>query len=126
MHPRFGIEKTYHVQVAGFPTREELEKLTQGVYLSEGRVRARRVKRLKPQGESLWLEIVLSEGKNREIRRMLAKLGHKVMRLRRVAIGPIQISALAEGKSRRLSQHEVNLLKQEIHKHDRAGEPHHA
>ncbi|MFL5241811.1 MAG: pseudouridine synthase [Gemmataceae bacterium] len=126
MHPRFGIEKTYHVQVAGFPKREELEKLTQGVYLSEGRVRARRVKRLKPQGESLWLEIVLSEGKNREIRRMLAKLGHKVMRLRRVAIGPVQIGALAEGKSRRLSDYEVNLLEQEIQKHDRAGEPHHA
>src|SRR5713226_153466 len=58
MHPRFGIEKTYLVQVAGFPIREELEKLTKGVYLSEGRVRAQRVKRLKPQGESLWLEIV--------------------------------------------------------------------
>jgi 23S rRNA pseudouridine2605 synthase len=126
MHPRFGIAKTYHVQVAGFPTREELEKLTKGVYLSEGRVRAQRVKRLKPQGESLWLEIVLSEGKNREIRRMLAKLGHKVMRLRRVAIGPIQIGVLAEGKSRPLSKHEVGLLKQEFQKHDRAEEPHHA
>jgi 23S rRNA pseudouridine2605 synthase len=122
MHPRYGIEKTYHVQVAGFPTREELDKLTKGVYLSEGRVRARRVKRLKVQGESLWLEIVLSEGKNREIRRMLAKLGHKVMRLIRVAIGPVQIGHLASGKSRRLNKHEINQLDLARHRHDAAKE----
>jgi 23S rRNA pseudouridine2605 synthase len=118
MHPRYGIEKTYHVQVAGFPAREELDKLTKGIYLSEGRVRARHVKKLKAQGESLWLEIVLSEGKNREIRRMLAKLGHKAMRLIRVAIGPIQIGHLALGKSRRLNKHEINQLDLASHRQD--------
>ena len=85
MHPRFGVEKTYHVQVAGLPQREDLQQLLKGVWLSDGHVRARRVKRLKTQGESAWLEVVLSEGKNREVRRMLARLGHKVMRLRRIA-----------------------------------------
>jgi 23S rRNA pseudouridine2605 synthase len=123
MHPRYGIEKTYHVLVAGFPSREELDKLTKGVYLSDGRVRARRVKRLRSQGESLWLEVVLSEGKNREIRRMLAKLGHKVMRLLRVAIGPVQIGPLASGKSRRLNKHEIHLLEEESHRPERVEEP---
>jgi 23S rRNA pseudouridine2605 synthase len=102
MHPRFGVEKTYHVQVAGRPEREDLRQLLKGVWLSEGHVRARRVRRLKGQGESTWLEVVLSEGKNREIRRMLARLGHKVLRLRRVAIGPVLLGHLAPGKSRPL------------------------
>ena len=111
MHPRFGVVKTYHVQVAGFPTREQVQLLLRGVFLSEGKVRAKHVRRLKTQGDSTWLKIVLSEGKNREIRRMLAKLGHKVMRLQRVAIGPIEIGALAKGKSRRLSLPEINALR---------------
>jgi 23S rRNA pseudouridine2605 synthase len=111
MHPRFGVVKTYHVQVAGFPTREQVQMLLRGVFLSEGKVRAKHVRKLKTQGDSTWLKIVLSEGKNREIRRMLAKLGHKVMRLQRVAIGPIEIGALAKGKSRRLSLPEINALR---------------
>jgi 23S rRNA pseudouridine2605 synthase len=111
MHPRFGIEKTYHVQVAGKPSREELQGLLKGVYLSDGFVRARHVRRMKTQGDSTWLEVVLSEGKNREIRRMLARLGHKVMRLRRVALGPVQLGSLAAGKSRRLTGQEMARLR---------------
>lgn len=110
-HPRFGVEKTYHVQVAGHPDRENLERLIKGVWLSEGHVRARRVRRLKSQGESTWLEIVLNEGKNREIRRMLARLGHKVMVLRRVAIGPIHLDKLRRGKARRLKVEELERLR---------------
>lgn len=111
MHPRFGVEKTYLVQVAGTPTREELQQLLTGVWLSDGHVKARHVKRLKRQGDSAWLRITLSEGKNREIRRMLARLKHKVMRLRRIAFGPIDIGALSAGKSRRLSLAEVEALR---------------
>src|SRR6516165_2033311 len=59
MHPRFGVEKTYLVQVAGKPGREDLQQLLKGVWLSDGHVRARRIKPLKSQGESTWLEIVL-------------------------------------------------------------------
>jgi 23S rRNA pseudouridine2605 synthase len=53
---------------------------------------------MKPQGNSTWLRITLAEGRNREIRRMLAKFGHKVMRLKRVAIGPILLDRLPKGK----------------------------
>src|SRR5208283_1899604 len=111
MHPRFGVEKTYVVQVAGRPSPEDLSKLMKGVWLSEGHVRARHVKRLKTQGESAWLQIVLSEGKNREIRRMLARLGHKVMRLRRLTLGPLRLGRLASGKARPLTARELSQLK---------------
>jgi 23S rRNA pseudouridine2605 synthase len=110
-HPRFGVEKTYHVQVAGVPKLSELQALTKGIWLSEGRVRARRVRRIGRRGESTFLEIVLAEGKNREIRRMLAKLGHKVLTLRRVAIGPIRLGRLKPGKARRLSLPELAALR---------------
>jgi 23S rRNA pseudouridine2605 synthase len=111
MHPRFGVEKTYLVQVAGRPTRDELNQLLKGVWLSDGHVKAQRIKTLKSQGDSLWLQIVLNEGKNREIRRMLAKLGHKVMRLRRVALGPVLLDRLPKGKARRLKPQELTALR---------------
>ncbi len=123
MHPRYGVEKTYLVQVAGSPSREEVAQLVQGVWLSDGRVRARRAQRLKRQGGSTWLRIVLSEGKNREIRRMLARQGHKVMRLRRVAIGPIQIGTLGKGKARRPSRQELDALRRAVERAARKQEP---
>jgi 23S rRNA pseudouridine2605 synthase len=122
MHPRFGVEKTYIVQVAGKPSRDEVQQLLKGVWLSDGHVRARRVKRLKAQGESTWLEIVLSEGKNREIRRMLARLGHKVMRLKRTALGPVRLDRLAAGKSRPLKYDEVARLRRAAERQPRTEE----
>jgi len=114
MHPRFGIEKTYEVLVAGSPSPAELRQLTTGVWLAEGRVKARFVKRFKRQGDSTWLKIVLAEGKNREIRRMLAKQNHKVMRLRRVAIGPVRLDRLPKGKSRKLALAEIEALRKSV------------
>ena len=111
MHPRFQIEKTYLVLVAGKPSIADLDRLREGVWLSDGKVRAKYVKRVKPQGDSTWLRVVLCEGKNREIRRMLAKLGHKVMRLRRIAIGPVMLDKLPKGKARKLSLQELESLK---------------
>lgn len=114
MHPRFGISKTYLVLVAGHPTPAELKKLTDGVWLAEGRVKAKSAERFKTQGDSAWLRVVLTEGKNREIRRMLAKSGHKVMKLRRVAIGPVKLDRLPKGKARRISEDEMKLLRKHV------------
>ena len=105
--------------MAGRPSPDDLKQLLKGVWLSDGRVRARRVKKLKYQGESTWLKIVLSEGKNREIRRMLARLGHKVMRLRRVAIGPVQLGRLKTGKARRLTAPELAALRRTANRPNR-------
>ncbi len=122
MHPRFGVEKTYDVLVAGNPSRADLEQLLKGVWLADGHVHARRVKRLKKRGEATWLRIVLAEGKNREVRRMLARLNHKVMRLRRIAIGPIRIGGLGSGKSRRLRGDELQLLRESAERKQRRKE----
>jgi 23S rRNA pseudouridine2605 synthase len=110
MHPRYGVDKTYHVLVAGKPTPADLAKLTEGVWLSDGRVKARSARRIKAHGESTWIKVVLTEGKNREIRRMLAKLDHKVLRLKRVAIGPVELDRLPRGKCRKLSLPELKAL----------------
>ena len=73
-------------------------------------MRAKSAKRVKAQGTGTWVRVVLTEGKNREIRRMLAKLGHKVMRLKRVAIGPVKLDKLPKGKARRISAEELKEL----------------
>jgi 23S rRNA pseudouridine2605 synthase len=114
MHPKFGLEKTYLVQVAGKPTREDTQKLVDGVWISDGKARAMSVRRVKSQGESTWLSIVLAEGKNREIRRMLAKLGHKVVRVRRIAIGPVKLDKLPKGKARKITADELAALRKEV------------
>ncbi len=110
-HPKFGVEKLYRAIVAGTPSREVLDKLTEGVWLAEGKVRAKRVRAVGRKGEATILELVLAEGKNREVRRMLAKFGHKVMSLTRVAVGPITLKGLGVGEYRPLSGHEIDLLR---------------
>jgi len=111
MHPKFEIEKTYLALVAGSPSKQDLDKLLEGVWLSDGKVKAKKVRRLKPAGEATWLRIVLSEGKNREIRRMLAKLDHKVLLLKRIAIATVLLDKLPRGKSRKVSPRELEELK---------------
>ncbi len=123
MHPRFGVEKTYVVQVAGGPTKEDMQLLLKGVWLSDGHVKAKRIKRLKTTGGSTVLRIVLNEGKNREIRRMLARLGHKVLRLKRTAFGPVEIGKLASGKARKLTGPEVDGLRRAAVARDKAEPP---
>jgi 23S rRNA pseudouridine2605 synthase len=110
-HPRYGVEKTYRALVAGTPSREVLTKLTEGIWLSDGKVRAKRARFAGTQGEATTLELVLAEGKKREIRRMLAKLGHKVMSLTRTAIGPVLLKGLPSGEHRSLSRTEIDLLR---------------
>jgi 23S rRNA pseudouridine2605 synthase len=110
-HPKYGVEKLYRVVVAGSPPREVLNQLTEGIWLAEGKVRAKKVRAVGKRGESTILEMVLSEGKNREVRRMLAKLGHKVMSLTRIAVGPVTIKGLSAGQYRPLTSREVGLLR---------------
>jgi 23S rRNA pseudouridine2605 synthase len=110
-HPRYGVEKTYQVEVAGSLERAELEKLCKGVHLAEGFAKAVSAKVLRSYKQSTLVEIVLAEGRNREIRRILARIGHKVERLRRVAIGPLRLAELPIGHSRPLERDELKQLK---------------
>ncbi len=110
-HPRYGVEKKYHVQVVGVPAAAELRKLEEGVYIAEGLARATKAKFLKRAPSGCWLEITLAEGRNREIRRMLAGIGHKVRTLKRVSIGPLKLGDLPRGAHRPLTPMEVKSLK---------------
>ena len=110
-HPRYGVTKTYQVVVAGSPRHDELQVLCRGVHLAEGLAKAESVTIKKRHRNSTTLEIVLREGKNREIRRLLARVGHKVLRLKRVAQGPLRLGGLAVGDSRPLTVEEVDALR---------------
>jgi 23S rRNA pseudouridine2605 synthase len=110
-HPRYGVEKKYLVQVAGVPAATVLDQLRRGIALAEGQVHAKRVEMRTHHKESAVLEMVLDEGKNREIRRMLARLGHKVHQLKRVAVGPLSLGNLLPGQCRQLSWTEIEELR---------------
>ena len=88
------------------------ELLERGVRLAEGFAHAKRVRVKSRHKHSSILEMVLDEGRNREIRRLLARLGHKVMQLRRVAVGPVRLGELPSGAVRPLSRQEIQALKQ--------------
>lgn len=110
-HPRFGVEKKYHVLVDGRPERSALKQLEEGIYIAEGKVQASHIKFLKTAKNGSWLEIILTEGRNREIRRMLSTIGHKVRTLKRVAIGPLRLGDLPKGAHRPLTPVELKALK---------------
>jgi 23S rRNA pseudouridine2605 synthase len=111
-HPRYGVEKTYLVRVAGEPTTADLDRLKKGVYLSEGFCRVQSITVKNRHGKSTDMVMVLNEGRNRELRRILARVGHKVLRLKRIAVGPIKLADLPAGAWRKLLPAEVeNLLK---------------
>lgn len=110
-HPRFEVRRTYAVQVAGRPTPETFETLKRGIFFHEGRFRIDWVRRVGTKGKSTFLEVGLAHGQNREIRRLFARVGHKVMRLRRVAFGPLKLGRLAEGRFRPLQAAELKALR---------------
>jgi 23S rRNA pseudouridine2605 synthase len=109
--PETHLEKTYHVQIGNVVDDEFLRKLLRGVRSSDGEVlRASRARYLRGGKTNSWLEIILDEGKNRQIRRMMEAMGVEVLRLVRVAIGPLQLGDLAKGVHRRLTPEEKHVL----------------
>ncbi len=113
-HPRFEVVRRYRCQVAGIPADTTLQQLREGMYFSDGFFRFRGVRILKRKGRSVMLELELREGKNREIRRLLAKVGHKVISLERIAFGPLRLGYLSPGKHRELKPGEVLELRRAL------------
>jgi 23S rRNA pseudouridine2605 synthase len=124
-HPKFGIPKEYRVSCTGLATDEQIQKLKQGMYLitpaSDGTKSSKRaalesvrvMKRLvdRSRGDRTLLSITLREGQNREIRRMLARVGLKVRELERVAIGPLRAPELKHGQIKLLGKRDVERLR---------------
>jgi 23S rRNA pseudouridine2605 synthase len=108
-HPRYEVPKTYHVTVRGGPPlrMSKLQELIDGIRLDDGLTLPAKVKKLEPHR----FEIILREGRNRQVRRMTEAIGYRVTKLERVAFGPIVLGNLAEGGHRRLKQPEVQTLR---------------
>ena len=117
-HPRFGVPKTYRAEVMGLPSEESLDKARRGIWLSEGKSAPAKIEFIHKQRDRAVLEITLREGRDREVRRVLAKLGHKVLRLARLQIGKLSIQKLPIGAFRTLSQAEVKYLHELVERPD--------
>ncbi len=110
-HPRYGVPRVYHVEVRGRVPAEIVAQLRAGVHLSEGKAHASRVALLHTASDSSVLLVTLREGRNRQVRRMLARLGYPVKRLKRVEFGPLNLKGLPLGATRQLAPREVAELR---------------
>ena len=126
-HPRHGVAKEYRVTVQGQLTPEALARLSKGLYLADAndpsrgaklarpeRLRVLHQKRDRSRGDLALVSVTLREGQNREIRRLFARVGVKVRRLERVALGPLQLGGLPSGRHRALRAPEVEALKESV------------
>lgn len=109
-HPSYEIEKTYVAQIRGAAKRRAVRQLLDGVDLEDGPARARSVKELGASGDKTLIEIVLAEGRKREVRRMLQAVNLPLERLARVRIGPLPLGDISPGKFRPLTGAEVRAL----------------
>lgn len=109
-HPRFGVTKTYTVVVEGLPSKATVRRLTDGVELDDGPAAALSARVVDRSNETTMIELVMTEGRNREIRRMCEVIDHPVVRLVRTAIGPLVDRSLRPGSSRLLTAIEVAEL----------------
>ncbi|MFC7371198.1 pseudouridine synthase [Fictibacillus iocasae] len=113
MHPKYKVEKTYIAKVKGIPEREQLKKLERGVILEDGKTAPARAKLLSmdKKKQTAIIELSISEGKNRQVRRMFEHIGHPVQKLKREKYAFLDVKGLNPGEFRELTPHEVKLLR---------------
>jgi 23S rRNA pseudouridine2605 synthase len=117
MHPSFGVDKTYQVEVQGVISSKALVQLQQGIELEDGKTAPAQVRVIsqKGQGTLQRLEITIHEGRNRQVRRMFEAVGFPVVNLKRLRFGPLQLDdELKLGKYRNLTEKEIELLKKAV------------
>jgi len=107
MHPRYEVSKAYRVELRRPPSEGDLRRLASGVELEDGVTAPAEVRRLAERE----VEVVLREGRNRQVRRMVEAVGNRVVALRRVRFGPVELGGLGGGGARRLSEAEVEALR---------------
>ena len=113
MHPKGEITKSYLVKVNGQPEKKDIDKLLTGVSIVSGKAKARHIEKIKRPDASDkydWYKVVISEGKNRQIREMFFKIGLDVLKLQRVAIGRLKIGALPRGEWTELSEDQIKKV----------------
>ncbi len=110
LHPRFGIEKEYLAEVDGVPTARQLSRIRRGVELEDGLARAKSARSAARAADRGAIRLVMTEGRKREVRRLLGAVGLPVTRLVRLRIGPIRLGRLKAGEVRELTSEEVHAL----------------
>ena len=110
-HPKFSIPRTYLVKVGGVPEEKELARLKRGVMLEDGRARIVACSILRQKEKNSWVQVVVTEGRNRLVKRMFSAIGHPVLKLKRIQFGPIQLGDLPFGQFRYLKAEEIAKLK---------------
>jgi len=105
-HPRYGVRKTYLVELARPPAEADLDRLRNGLRLEDGPTASAEVERL----DERQIEITLREGRKRQVRRMAEAIGNEVEELTRIRIGPLELGDLRRGESRRLDRREIDAL----------------
>ncbi|MBT9171912.1 MAG: Ribosomal large subunit pseudouridine synthase B [Syntrophomonadaceae bacterium] len=113
-HPSFGVPKEYLARVGGLPTPPVLQRLRTGVPLEDGITAPAKVSLVKKGRASALVSLIIHEGRNRQVRRMLAAVGHPVLSLKRVRFGPLTLTSLQPGEWRRLREDEVNALREAV------------
>ena len=114
LHPSKKIPKTYHVKIKGVIENDKIEKLKRGVKLEDGMTSPAKLKKLRKTEENSWVEITIYEGKKKQVRRMFEKVGHSVLKLKRVRINGIELGNLPPGEIRYLTPEEVSKIKKEV------------
>ncbi len=110
-HPRFFVPKTYLAKVAGVPEEKKLNRLKRGVILEDGEARAVSCSLVRQREKNSWVRIVVTEGRNRLVKRLFSAIGHTVLKLKRVEYGPIPLGDLPFGKFRYLNAEEMEKLR---------------
>lgn len=113
-HPRYKVPKTYLVKVRGHPPAEALTSLQQGVNLEDGITAPAELIVMEEDQKATWLSLTLREGRKHQIKRMCAAVGHPVLRLKRIKVGPIKLDKLRPGQTRRLKSREVRSLRKNV------------
>lgn len=111
MHPEREIKKTYYVKIKGTLDDKDFERLKRGIKIEEYLTAPANVKKLKKTNENSWIEMVIHEGRKRQIRKILEKIGHPVLKLKRIKIGFLDLKGVETGKYRYLTPQEVSRLK---------------
>jgi len=114
LHPSKKIPKVYMVKVKGIIGDDKIVKLRQGVRLEDGRTLPARVRFARKSENNSWIEIAITEGKKRQVRRMVEAVGHPALKLRRISIDGVRLSGLKIGEFRPLTEKELQSLRKEI------------
>ncbi len=113
-HPRYEVPKTYLTKVKGILTDEEIDQLEKGLSLEDGMTGPAKVKKIRKAEQNSWVEVTIHEGRKHQVKRMLDAVGHPVLKLQRVRLGPLQLGDLSPGEYRFLTDREANALRDVI------------